>query len=161
MHPTLHPRKPIAGHLPLPTPPARRDSPARPHSWAGSVPTLNISLPLLHNRCKIWVKKSTCFIESGLEHSRSQEIDTPNLTSPPSVIEHLVSVRVLNACGLSFYLKRNQILSPAFTYPTRDATPGALSAAQVCYENGCASLSLASPRCGHTPSCFARAEPCA
>ena len=53
-----------AGHLPLPTPPAKGDSPAQPGCWAGcgglwAQP--DVSLLLLHNRCKIWVKKSTCF----------------------------------------------------------------------------------------------------
>lgn len=67
-------------------------------------------------------------------------------------------VCVLSACGLSFYLKRNEILFPTFTYTTLDATPGALSAAQVCCENVCAFLLGASPCYGHMSSCSAPAK---
>ena len=42
-------------------------SPTAGPAAGGSVPTLNVSLPLLHNRCKICVKKSTCFREQRLD----------------------------------------------------------------------------------------------
>lgn len=90
--------------------------------WAagGSVPTLNVSLPLLRNRCKICVKKSPCFRERRLDWS------IPGLRRYPESHEPCQRYRasrvcVLSACGFSFYLKRNQILFPTFTYTTLDA----------------------------------------
>lgn len=47
-------------------------SPTAGQAAGDSVRTLNVSLPLLHIRCKIWVKKSTCFRECRPDQSTSR-----------------------------------------------------------------------------------------
>lgn len=96
-----------ASHLSLLMPPARRDSPAWPHYWvgcSGAVSTQNVSLPLLRNRYKIYVKKR---LGLGSGDWSIPGLRTYHESHEPSQHYKASRVCVLSACGLSFYLKRN------------------------------------------------------
>lgn len=101
----------------------------------GSVPTLNISLPLLHNRCKTCVKKSTCFREGRLDWSITGFRRYPKYQEPSRRYK-ASRVCVLSACGLGFYLKRMRYYFQPSLTPCWMPHQGAFQVVQACCEMG-------------------------